>query len=331
MSSPTPLDLHSLCTLLNYERSTTDPRFTGTKLRELVFSEPWATIALPTTAEDPMGSVLPERGILWSAKGVRVKKEQRDSMEEMMHPAWSETELGEMERETLWWESRGHDSCYKVRLLSLTHSEGSADQEKGQQVINILQNLFDSYPPSHPLLIRLHTGQSFTIPLSSRVITEYTLHEPRHSTRTVILKEEGANRVQVLTTGERDFPAQTSGWSMPHAVLGFGAPEAGQGMVTHILDLASMQFGEFGRGYAGESFRLGSFDEMHDGFERFCGGVELKKGGSARIGSSGDEGRDTWMRDVARRVRERWEKRDQEKWCGYCGRPAPPSRCGACR
>lgn len=117
---------------------------------------------------------------------------------------------------------------------------------------------------------------------------------------------------------------------MLHAVYAIGAPGGGD-MVTHTLDLTSMQFGEFGRGYAKETFRLGTYDEMHDGLERFCGGAELAKGMSQKIGSSGDPKWDRWMEQIARKVRQRWDKRETVKWCDYCGKPDPKSRCGICK
>ena len=35
-------------------------------------------------------------------------------------------------------------------------------------------------------------------------------------------------------------------------------------------------------------------------------------------------------RAVRQRIKERWEKRDTEKWCGYCRAPEPKSKCGGC-
>ena len=34
--------------------------------------------------------------------------------------------------------------------------------------------------------------------------------------------------------------------------------------------------------------------------------------------------------NIVRTVKERWEKRDTEKWCGYCRAPEPKSKCGGC-
>lgn len=37
-----------------------------------------------------------------------------------------------------------------------------------------------------------------------------------------------------------------------------------------------------------------------------------------------------YLQQVARRAKERWEKRDTEKWCAHCGAPKPKFKCGGC-
>lgn len=114
------LDLHDLAVLINWERCTQEPRFRGTKLKELVFDERFKTIALSGEAsQDPMGAVPPSRGMFWDAQGVRMGAGELDTPENMMHPRWSESPLGEREQETLFYESRSHDSCYRVSERSL--------------------------------------------------------------------------------------------------------------------------------------------------------------------------------------------------------------------
>lgn len=95
-----PLDLHTLALLTTHQLTCTDPRFVGTKLRELIFTEPWlSTVAALVDA----GEGRAERGFFFDA--VDVEGEGREGGG-WLHPAWEETELGERECETIWWESR---------------------------------------------------------------------------------------------------------------------------------------------------------------------------------------------------------------------------------
>jgi hypothetical protein len=113
---------------------------------------------------------------------------------------------------------------------------------------------------------------------------------------------------------------------MLHSVWGFGRP--GHENVAAVLDMASMQFGERGRGKGGETFMLGSLDGFYDMAERVAEGhkprFEHLPGGAGRVGPSPH---DIWLRPAAQRVRGRWEARVTKPWCGYCGAPGELRRC----
>jgi hypothetical protein len=94
-----------------------------------------------------------------------------------------------------------------------------------------------------------------------------------------------------------------------------------------------MQFGEEGRGVGGEQFLLGSMDEWWDMMELVAIGCEPAEkagpdGTSTRVGPGKD---DDVQREAAKRIKERWDKRETEPWCAYCGAPKPPSKCGSCK
>ena len=40
-----------------------------------------------------------------------------------------------------------------------------------------------------------------------------------------------------------------------------------------------------------------------------------------------DKAEREWLQDVAKRAKARWDKREEEPWCSYCGAPKPPFRC----
>ena len=109
---------------------------------------------------------------------------------------------------------------------------------------------------------------------------------------------------------------------MDHAVWGFATP--GSEMVTHMLDLASMQFGDAGRGDGGELFRLVSVERWYDGIEMIAEDCKPLKAGAFRIGPTPN---DAWLKEVAKRVKARWEARATKPWCGYCGKAEPPKKC----
>ena len=170
-----------------------------------------------------------------------------------------------------------------------------------------MQHFFDLYSPSHPLNIRTSAAKDnyYTIPISERVILEYTLSNPRHQT----VSADNPDGTVYSTRSDE---------TMPHAVWEFATP----GPETHVLDLASMQFGEPGRG-DGELFRLGSMEFFYDGIEKVVVGCDLIKQ-SLRIGPAPNDAR---LQEVAKRVQTRLEGQATAPWCDYCGKGQPPKKC----
>lgn len=118
--------------------------------------------------------------------------------------------------------------------------------------------------------------------------------------------------------------------TISHAVWRFGKPETmtSEGNVTHVLDLASMQFGKAGRAPSGEVFRLGNQKSFFDMVAAVAEKSHPLKAGSQRIGPSPD---DDYFLKVARRVKRRWDARETAPWCDFCGKPGPANRCSACK
>lgn len=103
--------------------------------------------------------------------------------------------------------------------------------------------------------------------------------------------------------------------------------------MTHYLDLASMQFGEWGRGLAGEPFRLESVDELQEGWERFCSGWSIdvvEPSSFASIAAALPQEEEAWVQACAVNIQSLMES-PEARWCGYCGASGPSARCGACR
>ncbi|KAJ7159539.1 hypothetical protein C8R46DRAFT_1001774 [Mycena filopes] len=116
--------------------------------------------------------------------------------------------------------------------------------------------------------------------------------------------------------------------TMMHAVSGFAAPD--EANVSTILDPASLQFGDAGRGLGGRStFALESLDAFYDRVEVVALGADTATAKiSSRIGPCPD---DAWLKRVARRAKERWEARGEKAWCGHCGAPGDAlKKCSLC-
>ncbi|KAJ7739078.1 hypothetical protein DFH07DRAFT_840664 [Mycena maculata] len=188
--------------------------------------------------------------------------------------------------ETIYWQARGHDGCFKCIVL--------------------LQHFFDLYPEDVQIRVRTSDGAEFTTLASSRCILEMTLLGPKLMTMLCILP------TQLYITGDED---------MPHAVMGF-ADSPG------ILDMASLQFGDAGRGVVGRStFVLESRSDYVNRLNRIANSTSFTKT-SARIRPCAD---DLWLKPAAK-AKARWENRHTASWCGHCGGPGPElKKCSKCQ
>jgi len=290
------LDLHDIAILLNYERASTEPRFRHAKLREVATeTSPFKTIAL--TVPIMLDALAPNKvGFVFDVCEPTDPNERDVPRNILPTPVPSNLEtLTKRQLETIYWQARGHDGCYKA--------------------VALIQHFFDLYPSSQPVRVRTVEGRDFVTPSSNRVILEFLLDYPQLCMLAAVFPQN-----QMYICGESD--------TLMHAVVGFASPD--EENVSTVLDLSSMQFGDIGRGDGGRNtFTLESLDKLYDRIERIASGCDTSKTKtSQRIGPSPD---DAWLKKVAARTKERWEKRRQEPWCGYCGSPAGSlKRCTGC-
>ncbi|KAJ6509693.1 hypothetical protein DFH09DRAFT_1183049 [Mycena vulgaris] len=297
-SSLPPLDLYSISLLLNYERATTEPRFRHAKLCDIATASSGFATAIQNIVPDWMSHTGPKAGFIFE-KGLpefSMAPDEPDLPSNML-PSPIPAKLNNLtakELETIFWQARGHDGCYKS--------------------VTLLQHLFDLYPPDAPLRVRTSAGADYLTSVSTRVILEMELFKPR--LLTVAHVKNGGTYI----TGSED--------TMMHAVVGFAKSKDGN--IETVLDLASMQFGDAGRGLGGRStFALESLDAFYDRVETIARGADTENARtSARIGPCPD---DVWLKQVAKRVKARWEQRDQKAWCGHCGASGDAlQRCSLC-
>ena len=284
------LELHDISLLLNYERASTEPRFRHTKLREVTTNQ-FSTIKFLTPVWEQV--TRPKIGFVFDR--VKPTKSSRDDpdlaskMVPMNTPAIL-SHLSAKELETYYWQARNHDGCFTT--------------------VSLFQHFIDLFPESTQILVRRVDKDKVLVYrtlASDRLIMEMELHEPRTVSMSVVVPDN-----QTYITG--DDP------TMVHAVLGFGPPGSS---IDTILDLASLQFGDVGRGNKGRSlFVLESISQYTNRLEKFAKSSNFNDPKlSQRIRGTPNE---DWLRMVAHRTKERWEKRDSVPWCGHCG--APPLR-----
>ena len=305
------LDLHDIGLLLNYERVTTEPRFRHSKLRELIRpGEIPQTVVLAKVWDD---NTRPRTTFIFD------RSPQHASKLDLTGPPDLPTnmlpiDLGANDRlnslaakelETIFWQARGHDGCYKS--------------------VTLLQHFFDMYPASTLIRIRHGPkdsrgkvpGETHVTTLDRRVILEMTLAKPRHCVMSSVCPEN-----KTYISGESSI--------MVHAVVGF-APLDVQNM-TSVIDLSSMQFGDIGRGPGSKGqglLALDTMDEFYDRMDKVAhGNVDGESKTSQRIGPCTD---DNWLKEVAQKAKLRWERKESEKWCGHCGGPLPDTKaCSGC-
>lgn len=188
--------------------------------------------------------------------------------------------LSDDQRETIYHETRAMDGCYKA--------------------ICLFQKFFDLVPANQKLLIQIKDEAPVLVSTGSRRVMELNVHGPKLLT---ILEVKGTDTA-VVTGSKHDSP---------HVVLGFLKP--GGTKVEFVVDMTRMQFGEAGRGLFGETYWMGSFDDLWDAAENVCDKMILKD----TYGLVGDSGQDELLKECAERVWEKWEHRDVEGWCDYCG------------
>lgn len=302
----TILNLHDIALLLNYERASTEPRFRHTKLREVADDATnFKTIRILTPDWDE--ATVPKTGFVFDRAKKTIEKNQDDESPDLpttMLPTPVPSKLQNLtpkQLETYYWQARNHDGCFRT--------------------VTLFQHFIDLFPPDTQ--VRVPTLQKglpmvYTTIANHRRIMEFNLFEPASVSLSCVFPDNmtyisGSDKV------------------VPHAVLGFGSDVT---YVDTILDLASLQFGDVGRGYNGHGlFVLEPIDRYIARLDKFAKRNDFNNCKmSVRIDDAPDN---IWLLAVAKKTKERWDKRATEPWCGYCG--APPQkdqslkRCAACK
>ncbi|KAF9019293.1 hypothetical protein BDZ89DRAFT_1073159 [Hymenopellis radicata] len=293
-----PLDLYDIALLLNYERASTEPRFRHAKLREAVRNENFKTIKVIGSQEWLTSAAVEKMGFVFDTKPGK-NSEERDTPANILPSPIppSLQALTAKELETIFWQVRNHDACYTS--------------------VNLAQHFFELYPDHTKLRVRTWKGVEYITTVSTRVILELKIIDPITMTHATVLP-----RGTTYITGDESY-------EMNHAVLGFASSR--EGNIDTILDMSSLQFGDAGRGLGGKSlFALESLDEFYDRVETIARGADTENARTSMAITPAAAHIEAWLAGVAKRVKERWDKRHQEHWCGHCGGPAATQRCSKC-
>lgn len=152
-----PLDLYSIALLLNYERASTEPRFRHTKLRDVAAASSTHIQGITTSPGWASRKGPKEAFVFEKATSMRDEPDLPSNMLVSPVPP-SLNSLTAKELETIFWQARGHDGCYKS--------------------VTLLQHFFDLYPQDAPLRVRTSAGADYLTSASTRVIFELPLINP---------------------------------------------------------------------------------------------------------------------------------------------------------
>ncbi|KZT31513.1 hypothetical protein SISSUDRAFT_1056459 [Sistotremastrum suecicum HHB10207 ss-3] len=301
------LDLHGISVMLNYERGATEPRFRHAKLIKVATTRDFETARGFQTIDQ--GDLAPRTGLLFgkyppSSNEETVPDLPSNMLAQPVPPGLQH--LTPKQLETYYWQARNHEGCYDA--------------------IALFQYFIDLFPASTRLRVRSVKNDSpkeYYCLADARTIHEFELTD-----------QLSLNMVSVLP--ERVTYISGLGHSTCHAVLGFAPPGRGPYFPETVLDLASLQFGETGRGFKGRGTfvledteeyvsRLATFSRAHN----FEDSTRSERINEANIRDN------VWLVTLAVKVKERWENGQFVPWCDHCG--APPSlghrllRCSQCK
>lgn len=114
-----------------------------------------------------------------------------------------------------------------------------------------------------------------------------------------------------MMTGRRDEET--------HKVLVFRNPITN---VALLVDAARMQFGEAARGPYGENYFIGSYPAFMRSMKNICAEAkDYRK--VARLGEGNDHFTELRIRQCVVNAMDRWQNRNNEDWCNFCGKEGP--------
>ncbi|PVH72698.1 hypothetical protein DL98DRAFT_609842 [Cadophora sp. DSE1049] len=345
LSQPEPIPLRTLALLLTYECTTTDPRYTGLKLG---------------------GST---RGDLGMAEGVKNltpkiwEGEAESVMRRSVHIFAPDTE-NEGENETA---SDKNETRYPpatcqihplstdgVKSLSLAERDLIFYETSGSgrdwDAIQMFQAFFDLCPERQEVLVQIDDEGPLILPATSHTVLNISLNSPKHDIRTIIQGSTESDITSFLSGASNNEKHSVLAFQSPHpedknnsSVMQKNDKDADENLKSHIiLDTTLLQYGDSGRGIHGENYFLGSYSAYLSTMSKICGELKLQPSlpslpaphsSNPNTPSTRTQTQNQiWINSCAERAFHRWQNRDKEGWCDYCGRGGKElKRCSACK
>ncbi|KAJ4316458.1 hypothetical protein N0V94_005449 [Neodidymelliopsis sp. IMI 364377] len=309
MAPTEPMDLIDIATLLNYERVSREPRFRHTKFVHITRPDEYAQLR---HLQNTFPSKLLKKNIPNSRTWIAVKYKKGDDEQPDLPSNMTDknappiSPVTDEELEAIYYRVRHQDGCFSSAYL--------------------LQCFFDLFPEDTPLRVRHEPRDapigafSYTTTISHRMGISDKLVYPKNSTAVII--DNNAIKDNFQLAGHERL--------MNHAHLGFSPP--GSESTMSLLDLSSMQFGNVGRGPGRKGkmpFAMDHAFEWEYRWRDYALGHQEREFFKKLFACYYPEDT-TYLQEVARRAKERWEKRDTEKWCACCEAPQPKFKCGGC-
>lgn len=234
---PNVLDLVDIATLINYERTSREPRFRHMKLRDVAFpGDP----DLPPSLNATM--------MVFDDAAHKVEENEADLPSNMLstNTLPKVYSLPTKQLKTIFYQARAHDGCFAC--------------------IAILQHFFRLLPSSAQLRIRHgEPTRDYTTSIDMFRIVEQTFIKPRHATVSSIMP-----RGDVLTSGTDNTLVHAVAGFGPNEDSNRYTELKDTDEIVSFLDLSSLQFGDVGRGPGAKGQGLFALDTDGEFRERMA-------------------------------------------------------------
>ncbi|KAL2068624.1 hypothetical protein VTL71DRAFT_14961 [Oculimacula yallundae] len=322
--APEPIPLRDITLLINYERMISDPRYKNLKLGGSTRGDPnmseGVKMLIPNIWEGEAESVTRRSVHLFAPEEGEAKIATKNPPATCeLHSFASEgvKALSLADRDLIFHETRGQNGCYNAT--------------------GMYQDFFALCPKGQEISVQIGNETPVIIDATHRLIFEYTIHDPKHDIRSV-MENSGYNNKKLWYTSSGAKSGENhcvmAFLPQPHPFLQLSSYIKGGEIDLSkflIVDMTRLQYGEASFGTYGETYFLGPFAKYIESMKHICGDLRLRRVIPKTTGRVNEPENQIRVKECARRAWERWENKEKEGWCDYCGRGGELKKCGACK
>lgn len=114
-----------------------------------------------------------------------------------------------------------------------------------------------------------------------------------------------------------------------HIVMVFPPRSPGEKQI--VLDMTRLQYGEAGRGDHGENYFIGTLQDWKRSMAETHEEMNTVQVSTDRLEPGDDAALIRRLKACADRAWNRWQNRDKEGWCEYCGKGGDLTHCTKCK